>query len=64
MLPFTTVLVSIQKGSVMWRRSLSYKEQLLGQSGAGVAEKGEHGRDTGAGAELYTKLNLILVVFL
>ena len=44
--------------------SPSYMEEPLGRSGAGVAERVECGRDAGAGAELYTELNLILVVFL
>ena len=44
--------------------SSSCTEEPLGQSGAGIAERMECGRDAGAGADSYTELNLILVVFL
>ena len=44
--------------------SPSCTEELLGRSGAGVPESEESWRDTGAGAESYQELNLILVAFL
>ena len=44
--------------------SPSYTEEPQGWSGAGIAKRVECRRDAGAEAELYTELNLILVVFL
>ena len=44
--------------------SPSYREERLGRSGAGVAERVERGRDAGAEAELREELTLLLVLFL
>ena len=44
--------------------SPSCTEVPLRRSGAGVAKSKESWEDTGAGAESYQELNLLLVVFL